>query len=131
MYMLWGGGAPFSENKDGTLNDRRGQRVRMLGATPAILHELKTDPKWKDTVVGVASCTDEPSWAQECMRKFQLKDGLCVKDVWDLEEIHKGNKQGHLRNIAKLTGVPLEQMLFLDNERRVSDVLPSARLRRD
>ena len=118
MYMLWGGGAPFTgPDDDGNLADSRGQRVRMLGAIPEILSELKTDPKWKDTFVAVASCTDEPDWAQECMRKFQLKDGLCMKDVWHMEEIHKGNKQGHLKNIASQTGVPLGSILFLDNER--------------
>ena len=31
-------------------------------------------------------------------------------------EIYKGCKSGHLRTIAKKTGVPLEDMLFLDNE---------------
>ena len=85
MYMLWGGGAPFSgPDANGDLADARGQRVRMLGAIPEILAELKVDPRWKDTIVAVASCTDEPDWAQECMRKFQLKDGLCMKDVWQV-----------------------------------------------
>ena len=34
-----------------------------------------------------------------------------------VEEIHKGNKQGHLRSISERTGIPLTEMLFLDNER--------------
>jgi hypothetical protein len=34
-----------------------------------------------------------------------------------LEEITKGNKRGHLTRLAEASGVPLEQMLFLDNER--------------
>ena len=32
MYELWGGGAPFSDNGDGTLKDRSGVTVRLLGA---------------------------------------------------------------------------------------------------
>ena len=116
MYMLWGGGAPFKEAKDGALLDARGQRVTMLGAVPQVLHELKTDPRWKGTVVAVASCTDEPDWAQECMRKFRVDGGLSIKDVVTVEEIHKGNKQGHLRNIAESTGIALEEMIFFDNE---------------
>ena len=32
MYELWGGGAPFSDNGDGTLSDRSGVTVRLLGA---------------------------------------------------------------------------------------------------
>ena len=31
MYMLWGGGAPFTEGGSGELTDRAGQRVQMLG----------------------------------------------------------------------------------------------------
>ena len=30
MYELWGGGAPFSDNGDGTLKDRSGVTVRLL-----------------------------------------------------------------------------------------------------
>ena len=32
MYELWGGGAPFSDNGDGTLADRAGVTVKLLGA---------------------------------------------------------------------------------------------------
>ena len=32
------------------------------------------------------------------------------------QEIYKGSKAGHLRTIAKKTGVPLEEMVFFDNE---------------
>ena len=34
-----------------------------------------------------------------------------------VEEIWKSNKQDHLRNIADRTGIALEDMIFLDNER--------------
>ena len=35
MYMLWGGGAPFSKAAAGTdLTDVRGAKVRMIGAVP-------------------------------------------------------------------------------------------------
>ena len=88
----------------------------MLGAVPELLLELKTDPKWKDAVVAIASRTDEPSWAQECLRKFEIGGGYCMKDVMMVEEINKGNKQAHLRSIAKQTGIALEEMIFFDNE---------------
>jgi len=116
-YMLWGGGAPFRLSKNGDLVDCRGQNVRMLGAVPQILYELKMDSKWESSTVAVASCTDEPSWADECMRKFEIGGGFCIKDAIQVLEITKGNKQGHLRRISESTGVPLEQMLFFDNER--------------
>ena len=32
MYLLWGGGPPFTAEPDGSLVDSKGQRVRLLGA---------------------------------------------------------------------------------------------------
>ena len=117
MYMLWGGGAPFKVASDGALIDSIGQRVTMMGAVPQILLELKTQPGWRSVVVGVASCTDEPNWAQECMTKFMVDGGeYSIKDVVQVEEIHKGNKRSHLKSIAERTGIALDEMLFLDNE---------------
>ena len=70
MYELWGrGGAPFTLTKNGNLKDRGGEEVGLLGDVRNIMLELKTDEKWKDTVIGVASTCDEPSWAQECIEK--------------------------------------------------------------
>ena len=118
MYMLWGGGAPFEVAADGSLIDSANSRVVLLGAVPEILHELKTDPEWADVVVGVASCTDEPGWAQECMQKFRVGGGaMSIKEVVQIEEIYKGVKTRHLRALAEKTGIALEDMLFLDNER--------------
>lgn len=51
-WQLWGGGAPFTKNKDGSLTDRSGTRCTMMGNTAALLYELNTDPKWKDSKVG-------------------------------------------------------------------------------
>merc|ERR1712066_445897 len=63
MYELWGrGGAPFTLMKNGNLKDRGGEGVELLGDVRNIMLELKTDEKWKDTVIGVASTCDEPSW---------------------------------------------------------------------
>jgi magnesium-dependent phosphatase 1 len=117
MYMLWGGGAPFTVQKDGTLKDCRGSKVEMLGAVPEVLLELKTNPKWEGVQVCIASCTDEPSWAQQCLKLFKMADDAPLKSVMMVEEIHGGNKQTHLRNIAERTGIALEDMLFFDNER--------------
>uniref|UniRef100_A0A7S3B824 FCP1 homology domain-containing protein n=1 Tax=Haptolina ericina TaxID=156174 RepID=A0A7S3B824_9EUKA len=144
MYMLWGGGgerivclkpwvrtlsdeskpslmsAPFRVRADGDLDDRSGKRVSLLGDVRRVLYELKTETEWEGVVVAVASCTDEPAWARECMRKFEVGpvgSGTCLDDCMHIEEIAKGNKQGHLRRISDTTGVPLEEMIFFDNER--------------
>ena len=31
--------------------------------------ELKTDKKWKDTIIGVSSQQPVPMWAEECLEK--------------------------------------------------------------
>lgn len=73
MYELWGrGGAPFTLTKNGNLKDRSGEEVELLGDVRNIMLELKTDEKWKDTVIGVASTCDEPSWARECIQKVEV-----------------------------------------------------------
>ena len=59
----------------------------MASAVPEILHELKTNPKWSGTVVAVASCTDEPSWAQECMRKFNIGGGFSIEDAMQVTSL--------------------------------------------
>ena len=119
LYELWGGGSPFEENKDGTLSDRSGTMVHLLGDVKNILYELKTDPKWKDTIVAVASTCDAPEWARECLRKFPVGDGLTMSDVFseDVTEIYEANgKDKHMREIAKKTRVSLDQMIFFDNQ---------------
>ena len=153
MYQLWGGGAPFSKRKDGDLTDSKGTHVNLLGDVRRIMHMLKTDPAWTDTVVAVASCCDEPEWARECISKFEIGDGLVLGDVIKIQEIYKGKKKsetlkiqkieihtpmyrrasndsnpffwhcegsksGHLKTIAEKVGCSLEEIIFLDNERR-------------
>lgn len=103
------------------------------------MNELKTDAKWENTSIAIASCCDEPSWARECIKKFSLVhlhgwlyssvsftllltcrvgNGFFLRDVFDpnLDEIYKASKSSHLRTIAKKTGVSLKDMIFFDNE---------------
>lgn len=56
----------------------------------SIMHELKTSEKWKDSQVAVASCCDEPVWADECINKFPIGDGHKLKDIFGHKEIYKG-----------------------------------------
>ena len=65
MYELWGGGAPFTIVGDGTreLRDSNGAKVRLLGASGKILHELKNSEEWTGVITAWVSCTDEPTWA--------------------------------------------------------------------
>ena len=116
MYQLWGGGSPFKKNADGTLTDRSGTKCYMMGNTAGIIKELKTDPKWKDTKVAYCSCTDEPVWADECMRLFEVAPGITLESAVDIKEIFKSQKTTHFKNIHKKTGIAYEDMIFYDNE---------------
>lgn len=85
MYQLWGGGAPFkadSSRPNNQLRDRNGTPVRMLGDVASVLAELHGRMKAGQAVlVGVASRSDEPDWARECLRKFIVTDGVSMMDV--------------------------------------------------
>lgn len=120
MYELWGGGSPFQIIDDGTkyLLDKNGRKVQLLGISGEILHELKYNPIWENTICALASTTDEPQWAQECLEKFHTTPGneplvTCI----DTPHIYKSNKQNHFRNMKKLyPHIEFSEMLFFDNE---------------
>lgn len=119
MYELWGGGAPFKDNKDGSLSDKQGTKIRLLGDVAAILQELTTQPKWKDSIVAIASTCDEPKWARECLQKFPLGPKLKMIEVFhpDCMEIYKASgKDKHINTIAQKTGIDVKDMIFFDNQ---------------
>jgi magnesium-dependent phosphatase 1 len=115
MYELWGGGAPFRAAGDGSadLLDAAGVRVRMLGNIQMILSRLAEDD---DVIVGVASSTDEPTWARECMEKFTLLNGRPISSAISYYAIHKGRKSSHFAELREATGLAFNEMLFYDNE---------------
>jgi magnesium-dependent phosphatase 1 len=117
MYMLWGGGAPFTVESDEVLKDCSGQKVKLLGISGGILDELKTEEGWKGVKVAWVSCTDEPTWADECMRKFKTPMGMTLVERIDEQCIYKANKQKHFKDLKERTGVEYEEMIFFDNER--------------
>ena len=123
MYELWGGGgSPFKVLKDGNLSDRSGTIIRLLGDVRELMYEFKTDPKWAETVIAVASSCDEPTWARECIQKFPVghDDKFKLKDVFSTNhiEIYKRTKDHHLQSIQKKCGndISLKDMIFFDNQ---------------
>jgi magnesium-dependent phosphatase 1 len=127
MYQLWGGGSPFTVvDAQHELSDRVGNRVRLLGSIGHILHSLNFDDEWKDTKIAWVSCTDEPEWANECLRKFMsnpsptsaCKTPTALSQLCHASEIYKSNKQFHIRNLqVKFPDIALEDYLFFDNEK--------------
>ena len=121
MYMILGTrGSPFKERPDGNLDTDDGKAtVELLGDTRDIMLELATHDKWKGTAMAVASRSNEPNWASECIDKFPLLGGtdLRLKDALrGPREIYQALKSAQLKTIAGKTGVDLNDMVFFDNE---------------
>jgi magnesium-dependent phosphatase 1 len=122
MYQLWGGGAPFKPNgnqPNNKLTDSRGTSVRLLGDVATCWAECQMRMLRGDALlVGVASRSDEPSWARECLRKFIVADGVSMMDVVteELCEIYKGSKRDHFHTLQRKTGIPFERMCFFDDD---------------
>eukprot|EP00035_Acanthoeca_spectabilis_P012072 m.213491 g.213491 ORF g.213491 m.213491 type:complete len:190 (+) comp15522_c0_seq5:2240-2809(+) len=125
MYQLWGGGAPFKYHpSSNTCTDRAGVTVRLMGATVDVWHQIATDPEFAETEIAIASCCDEPSWAEEILRKFRIGPAAEVEagsaptmnELVAYKQIHKGSKKTHLKEIAKESGVALDEMVFFDDQ---------------
>lgn len=120
MYELWGGGAPFTTTRDpNILLDSAQKQVRLCGNIREILSTIQQQETFSNTRSCYVSCTDEPSWAAECLAKFKCDDETTLADVVDqeLNQIYKSNKQTHFRAIQKQTNIPFDEMIFFDNER--------------
>ena len=119
MYELsWDrGGAPFNYDREGLMRDRRGCVISLHSGVEKALTELATDKKWKGVSVAVASCCDVPPWAFELLGKFEIGPSkMKMNEFIAISQIHKGSKQGHLREIQSVVGCDFEDMIFFDNE---------------
>merc|ERR1712130_11326 len=121
MYELWGSGSPFTLNrKNGNLKDSRNTDVYLLGAVREILYELKTNEKYANSIVAIASTRDEPNWARECLDKFKIGPNLDITlgTVFSHSEIYKSSigKKKHFQEIKTKTGVDFDEMVFYDNQ---------------
>eukprot|EP00596_Hydrurales_sp_CCMP1899_P007321 CAMPEP_0119036514 /NCGR_PEP_ID=MMETSP1177-20130426/4264_1 /TAXON_ID=2985 /ORGANISM="Ochromonas sp, Strain CCMP1899" /LENGTH=196 /DNA_ID=CAMNT_0006996489 /DNA_START=85 /DNA_END=675 /DNA_ORIENTATION=+ len=119
MYQLWGGGAPFKADSDGTqrLFDKKGSIVKLLGRSSYILEELKGEDRWSETVVAWVSSCDEPKWAEECLQKFKTSAGKSIGDYADSSHIYGDNKQVHFKKLkAEFKSIDYSEMIFFDNQ---------------
>ena len=68
---------------------------------------------------------DEPSWADEILRKFKVANGMTMMEAVDPElvEIYKSSKKKHLTAIREKSGVGFDEMLFFDDDpKNIKDV---------
>ena len=62
-----------------TLTDSRGTRVHMLADVASSFADLhRRKQAGENIVVAIASRSDEPTWARECLRKFIVAPGVSM-----------------------------------------------------
>ena len=57
------------------------------------MYELKTDQKFQNCEIAIASSCDEPHWANECLKKMRVGPNLDVElgSIFKYSEIYKVN----------------------------------------
>ena len=125
LYFSAGKGAPFSVDPSdpSRLLTVGNEPVCLLGDIRNVMKELHCDSVWENTIVGISSRTDEPSWARELLKKFKVemdddKGVFTLDDVFQKGpiEIAKDAKIKHFERISRKYGVPMKDILFFDNE---------------
>eukprot|EP01013_Petalomonas_cantuscygni_P012164 TRINITY_DN2587_c0_g1_i2.p1 TRINITY_DN2587_c0_g1~~TRINITY_DN2587_c0_g1_i2.p1 ORF type:complete len:175 (-),score=11.46 TRINITY_DN2587_c0_g1_i2:88-612(-) len=112
------GGPPFHAESSDCLRDRSKKSVRLHDG---VMHALSAfhDPSssWHGVPTCIASCTDEPSWARQCLDLFRV-NSRPLGDWFPqhLRAIHKGTKDRHLRQLAATLRIEPSEIVFLDNE---------------
>ena len=120
LYQLQAG-PPFRSSTDGSVLTQRGERIDLFPAAQRALRELADH----GVGVAIASRASEVAWACEIMRLMRIDEQRTMSDVIGDSPvvIQGGSKVRHLKHIGQLSGVPLHDMLFFDNERgNIQDV---------
>ncbi|KAG9413638.1 Magnesium-dependent phosphatase 1 [Aphanomyces cochlioides] len=134
MYEL--AGAPFRRNSKGVLTACDGEEVHLFDAVHPVFQEIAFAAEFDETQVAVASKTEYPEWARECMsllplkftpltesekaqqRKRRLREtNETLNNLIQFEAIYPTNKRVHFKQLKDESGVDYEDMLFFDNER--------------
>ncbi|KAF5320049.1 hypothetical protein D9611_010372 [Ephemerocybe angulata] len=120
--------------------DRNNQPIRFYRDVPDILHTIRAwrieDREEGDNKVVIAACsrTSAPALARQCLNLLLVPppshvsgEGVESKPVvaakfFDEMEIYPGSKLTHFKKIHQRTGIPYEEMLFFDDERRNGEV---------
>lgn len=115
-FTLWDAGGtwcdctnpPYHRTKAGEVFDSYHRQIRLYDDVITILEKLAKE----DIPVALASRTDRPAWAN------QLTKLLRIDPFIQFREIYPGSKVEHLTNISRDSGVPLEKIVFFDDEHR-------------
>ncbi|KAH9109395.1 hypothetical protein LEN26_004167 [Aphanomyces euteiches] len=127
MYEL--AGAPFRRNSRGVVTACDGEEVHLFDAVHPVFQEIAFAAEFEETQVAVASKTEYPEWARDCVvafdesekaqqRKRRLREtNETLNNLIQFEAIYPTNKRVHFKQLKDENGVDYEDMLFFDNER--------------
>ncbi len=100
------------------MHDRRGEEVRLYPAAKDALRDLHLSDEWTGVEIAVASRTDYPEWADECMHLLEVSPGVSMHKAIAHKEIYPGSKIAHFKSLQEKTGIDFVDMIFFDNEKR-------------
>ncbi|KAG5175452.1 magnesium-dependent phosphatase-1 [Tribonema minus] len=113
MFEL--GGAPKTwDSKTNTVKAGR-DTVKLFPGAVVALRELRSEERFKDTLVAAASSTSHRDYAMRCLQMFEVEPGVKMRDVITLKEIYPSSKVKHFRALQAATGLRYDEMLFWDD----------------
>lgn len=114
-FTLWDCGGTWCDHtnppfhkQNGIIRDEDQRKIRLYTDVLSILKELQS----KKILLGVASRTGAPDWADELMQLFD------IKKYFEYFEIYPGSKINHFRSLQEKTGLAYRDMIFFDDEYR-------------
>lgn len=114
-FTLWDCGGTWCDHtnppyykQNGIIRDEDQRKIRLYPDVRGILEELHE----KNVLLGVASRTGAPDWADELMQLFD------IKKYFEHFEIYPGSKINHFRSLQEKTGLAYRDMFFFDDEYR-------------
>ena len=114
-FTLWDCGGTWCDHtnppyykQNGIIRDEDQRKIRLYPDVRGILEELHE----KNVLLGVASRTGAPDWADELMQLFD------IKKYFEYFEIYPGSKINHFRSLQEKTGIAYQDMIFFDDEYR-------------
>jgi magnesium-dependent phosphatase 1 len=117
-FTLWDCGGTWCDHtnppyyrQNGIILDEDMRKIRLYPEVQSMLQNLYD----QDVLLGVASRTSAPDWADELMQLFD------IKKYFKFFEIYPGSKVSHFQSLQLKTGLPFRDMIFFDDEYRNID----------
>ena len=114
-FTLWNCGGTWCDHtnppyykQNGIVRDEDQRSIQLYPDVLSILEKFED----QGVLLGVASRTGAPDWADELMQLFD------IKKYFDHFEIYPGSKINHFRSLHEKTKLEYRDMVFFDDEYR-------------